>query len=150
MNHVRRACGCDFESVTATDTAVLGIYSTVRRAERTVDALVRNGFLNADIVVMCSDHENWRHPGHQQRPKAIAGSRVARIGQALVAIGMPEYEARWYERRVNNGAVLVAVLCRAPQQIIRAKDTLARTGADDIVSGEQEPVGATERDEKTG
>jgi predicted nicotinamide N-methyase len=59
-------------------------------------------------------------------------------------MGIPEYEAKRYEGRVKNGGVLLSVHCDTSEEIIRAKEVLKRTGAEDIAStGETKGAYAT-------
>ena len=62
------------------------------------------------------------------------GGAVGGLVGALVGMGIPEYEAKRYEGRVKNGGVLLSVHCDTFEEITRAKDTLKRTGAEDIAS----------------
>jgi len=70
------------------------------------------------------------------------GGAVGGLVGALVGMGIPEYEAKRYEGRVKNGGVLLSVHCDTSEQITRAKDTLKRSGAEDISSAGEEAVGA--------
>ena len=70
------------------------------------------------------------------------GGAVGGLVGALVGMGIPEYEAKRYEGRVKNGAVLLSVHCDTSDEITRAKDLLKRTGAEDISSAGEEAVGA--------
>jgi hypothetical protein len=65
---------------------------------------------------------------------AGAGGAVGTLVGALIGMGIPEYEAKRYEGRVKDGGILLSVHCDTPEEIDRAKDTLKRTGADDIAS----------------
>jgi hypothetical protein len=62
--------------------------------------------------------------------------------EALVGMGIPEYEAKRYEGRIKSGGVLLSVHCDTSDDIQRAKDILKRTGAEDIASTGEEAVGA--------
>lgn len=62
------------------------------------------------------------------------GGAVGGIIGALVGMGIPEYEAKRYEGRVKDGGVLMSVHCDTSDEITRAKDLLARMGAEDIAS----------------
>src|SRR5689334_23420719 len=62
------------------------------------------------------------------------GGAVGGLVGALVGMGFPEYEAKRYEGRVKDGGVLLSVHCDTSDEITRAKETLKRTGADDIAS----------------
>ena len=65
---------------------------------------------------------------------AGAGGAVGTLVGALIGMGIPEYEAKRYEGRVKDGGILLSVHCDTSEEIDRAKDTLKRTGADDISS----------------
>jgi hypothetical protein len=69
------------------------------------------------------------------------GGAVGGLVGALVGMGIPEYEAKRYEGRLNEGGVLLSVHCDTAEEITRAKDILKRTGADDIASAGEEAVG---------
>jgi hypothetical protein len=71
------------------------------------------------------------------------GGAVGGLVGALVGMGIPEYEAKRYAGRVTEGGVLLSVHCDTAEEVTRAKDTLKRTGADDIASAGEEAVGAT-------
>jgi hypothetical protein len=58
-------------------------------------------------------------------------------------MGIPEYEAKRYEGRLKEGGVLLSVHCDTSEEITRAKETLKRTGANDIASAGEEAVSAT-------
>jgi hypothetical protein len=62
------------------------------------------------------------------------GGAVGGLVGALVGMGIPEYEAKRYEGRVKEGGVLLSVHCDTSEEIARAKETLERTGAEDISS----------------
>jgi hypothetical protein len=62
------------------------------------------------------------------------GGAVGGLVGALVGMGIPEYEAKRYEGRVKNGGVLLSVHCDTSDEITHAKETLKRTGAEDIAS----------------
>src|SRR4029078_5592941 len=60
------------------------------------------------------------------------GGAVGGLIGALVGMGIPEYEAKRYEGRVKEGGVLLSVHCSTPGQIIRPKEILRETGAEDM------------------
>ena len=70
------------------------------------------------------------------------GGAVGGLVGALVGMGIPEYEAKRYEGRIKDGGVLLSVHCATSEEITRAKDTLKRTGAEDIASTGEKSVGA--------
>ena len=66
-----------------------------------------------------------------------AGGAVGGLIGALVGMGIPEYEAKRYEGHIKAGGVLPSVHCDTPDEIMRAKELLKQTGAQDIAaSGE--------------
>src|SRR6202140_1850494 len=69
---------------------------------------------------------------------ALAGAGVGGAGGggtgALVGLGIPEYEAKRYEGRLQRGGILVSVHCDTSDEIKRAKEIMERTGAEDISS----------------
>jgi hypothetical protein len=73
------------------------------------------------------------------------GGAVGGLVGALVGAGIPEYEAKRYEGRIKEGGVLLSVHCDSSDEIARAKAILERTGAEDIASAGEEPVGAAQR-----
>jgi len=63
---------------------------------------------------------------------AGVGGAVGGVAGALVGMGIPEYEAKRYEGRLQKGGILVSVHCDTSEEVKRAKDILQRTGAEDI------------------
>jgi Protein of unknown function (DUF3341) len=81
---------------------------------------------------------------------ALAGvGAVGAVGGfigALIGLGIPEYEAKRYEGRLQKGGVLVSVHCDTSAEIDRAKDVLKRTGAEDISTSSESSVGSESAD----
>jgi hypothetical protein len=71
-------------------TAVFGIYASVAEAERAVNALVSEGFSNADISVLLPDNESSRDFAHEKHTKAPEGTTtgVAAGGTIGGALGL--------------------------------------------------------------
>src|SRR3981081_655077 len=65
---------------------------------------------------------------------AGVGGAVGGVAGALVGMGIPEFEAKRYEGRLQKGGILVSVHCDTSEEVKRAKDILQRTGAEDISS----------------
>jgi hypothetical protein len=65
---------------------------------------------------------------------AGVGGAVGGVTGALVGLGIPEYEAKRYEGRLQKGGILVSVHCETSDEIKRAKEIMERTGAEDISS----------------
>jgi hypothetical protein len=65
---------------------------------------------------------------------AGVGGTVGGIAGALIGMGIPEYEAKRYEGQVKDGGILLSVHSDSSQGTKLAKETLRRTGAQDISS----------------
>ena len=68
------------------------------------------------------------------------GGAVGGLIGALVGLGIPEYEAKRYEGRVNEGGVLVSVHCESSAEASRAKEILRAAGGEDVASSGEESV----------
>jgi hypothetical protein len=62
------------------------------------------------------------------------GGAVGGVTGALVGLGIPEYEAKRYEGRVQKGGILLSVHCSTSDEVTRAKHVLKGTGGEDISS----------------
>jgi hypothetical protein len=62
------------------------------------------------------------------------GGAVGGFTGALIGMGIPEYEAKRYEGRLQKGGILLSVHCDSSEWIKRAKQVLERTGAQDVSS----------------
>lgn len=62
------------------------------------------------------------------------GGAVGGFAGALIGLGIPEYEAKRYEGRMQKGGVLLSVHCDTSDEIKRAKELMKNTGAEDISS----------------
>jgi hypothetical protein len=65
---------------------------------------------------------------------AAVGGAVGGITGALVGLGIPEYEAKRYEGKVQNGNILISVHTEDSDEIKQAKTIFKEAGADDISS----------------
>lgn len=63
-----------------------------------------------------------------------AGGAVGGFVGALIGMGIPEYEAKRYEARIQKGGILLSVHCDTSDQVKRGKEILKNTGAEDISS----------------
>jgi hypothetical protein len=71
------------------------------------------------------------------------GGVVGGLAGALIGMGIPEYEAKRYEGRIQKGGILLSVHCNTAGEITRAKEIMKETGADDISStGESSSSGS--------
>lgn len=62
------------------------------------------------------------------------GGAVGGLTGALIGLGIPEYEAKRYEGRIEKGGILLSVHCDNSDWVKRAKEILQGTGAEDISS----------------
>lgn len=62
------------------------------------------------------------------------GGAVGGVTGALVGMGIPEFEAKRYEGRLQKGGILMSVHCDTSDEIKRAKEILERTRAEDVSS----------------
>jgi hypothetical protein len=62
------------------------------------------------------------------------GGAVGGFAGALIGLGIPEYEAKRYEGRVQKGGILLSVHCDSSDAVRRAKDIMRITNAQDISS----------------
>jgi len=63
---------------------------------------------------------------------AAVGAAVGGIGGALVGMGVPEYEAKRYEGKIQQGNILISVHSENPQEMKRAKEIFEEFDAEDI------------------
>jgi len=62
------------------------------------------------------------------------GGAVGGLAGSLIGAGIPEYEAKRYEGRLQKGGILLSVHCDTSAEVDQAKEILERTGAEDISS----------------
>lgn len=62
------------------------------------------------------------------------GTAVGGITGALIGLGIPEYEARRYEGRIQRGGILLSVHCDSPDWAQRARAILHQTGAEEVAA----------------
>ena len=66
---------------------------------------------------------------------------------ALIGMGIPEFEAKRYEGRLEKGGILLSVHCDTSEEIKRAKEVVEHTGGEDVSStGESSANTTTNRD----
>jgi hypothetical protein len=71
------------------------------------------------------------------------GGAVGGFSGLLIGLGLPEYEAKHYEARMQKGGILLSVNCESSEEIDRAKRIMERAGAEDI-SVVSEPSGKSD------
>jgi hypothetical protein len=64
----------------------------------------------------------------------------------LIGMGIPEFEAKRYEGRLQKGGILLSVHCDTSDEINRAKEVLKATGAEDVSSTGESSVDAKQTD----
>jgi hypothetical protein len=76
------------------------------------------------------------------------GGAVGGVTGALIGMGIPEFEAKRYEGRLQKGGILLSVHCDTSEEIKRAKEVLKATGAEDVSSTGESSVDTktTDRD----
>jgi hypothetical protein len=62
------------------------------------------------------------------------GTAIGGLTGALIGLGIPEYEARRYEGRIQRGGILLSVHCDDHEWAKRAKNILHQTGAEDVAA----------------
>src|ERR1700722_17551601 len=71
------------------------------------------------------------------------GGALGGIPGGLIGMGIPEYEAKRYEGRIQKGGILRSVHCSSSDEVKRAKEVLERTGAEDVSSTGEASVDAS-------
>ena len=76
------------------------------------------------------------------------GGAVGGVAGALIGMGIPEFEAKRYEGHLQKGGILLSVHCDTPGEIMRAKEVVKSTGAEDASSTGESSVDTktTDRD----
>src|SRR3982075_3865478 len=59
------------------------------------------------------------------------GGVVGGFTGALIGMGIPEYEAKRYEGRLQRGGILLSVHCSTSDEVRRAKEVIERSGGED-------------------
>jgi hypothetical protein len=62
------------------------------------------------------------------------GGAVGGVTGALIGMGIPEFEAKRYEGRLQKGGILLSVHCSTSEEVKRAKEIVERSGAEDVSS----------------
>ncbi|MFN8391300.1 MAG: general stress protein [Bdellovibrionota bacterium] len=79
---------------------------------------------------------------------AGVGGTLGGIAGGLIGMGLPEYEAKRYEGRVNDGGILLAVHADTSEEATLARRVLEETGAEDISKGSEEHSDDMDRDRR--
>jgi hypothetical protein len=62
------------------------------------------------------------------------GGAVGGVTGALIGMGIPEFEAKRYEGRLQKGGILLSVHCSSSDEVKRAREVVERSGAEDVSS----------------
>ena len=62
------------------------------------------------------------------------GGALGGFAGVLIGVGIPEYDAKRYERRILKAGILVAVHCETSEEIRRTKGIMEATGAEGVSS----------------
>ncbi len=76
------------------------------------------------------------------------GGAVGGLTGALIGMGIPEYEAKRYEGRLQRGGILLSVHCDTSEEIDQAREILERTGGEDVSSTGESSTGTVKPDQK--
>jgi hypothetical protein len=71
---------------------------------------------------------------------AAVGGALGGLTGALIGMGLPEYEAKRYESRIQGGNILVSVHSDNSDEADRAKEIFEQCGAEDIASAAESGV----------
>ena len=71
---------------------------------------------------------------------AAAGGVLGGVTGALIGLGMPEYEAKRYEGKIQEGRILISVHADDSTERDRAKTIFEEAGAEDIAYTEEARV----------
>ena len=112
----------------ARSKAVFGVYVSESQVSEAMQAFQIAGYRIPDISVLV--------PGkNPSGPLAAAVTASGGLMGALMSMGLPDYDATRYERRVRSGGMLISVRCDNADWAGRAKKILRDTGAEEIGSG---------------
>ena len=79
-----------------------------------------------------------------------AGGAVGGFAGALIGMGIPEFEAKRYEGRLQRGGILLSVHCETSEEIKRAKSVLEATRAEDVSSTSESSSNVDKTDREVG
>ena len=81
---------------------------------------------------------------------AAVGAAVGGITGALVGMGIPEYEAKRYEGRIQKGNILISVHTETGEDANRAREIVKRAGAEDIATASEAAVSQDQQRSRGG
>jgi len=74
---------------------------------------------------------------------AAVGATVGGIAGALIGLGIPEFEAKRYEGKIQKGNILISVHTEDSNEAARAKEIFEQNNAEDISSTKEAGVKAS-------
>jgi len=74
------------------------------------------------------------------------GGAVGGVTGALIGMGIPEFEAKRYEGRLQKGEILLSGHCDTAEEIKRAKEVLKSVGGEDVSSTGESSVDVKKTD----
>jgi hypothetical protein len=78
------------------------------------------------------------------------GGTVGGLTGALIGLGIPEYEAKRYEGRLQRGGILLSVHCETSEDLKQAKTVLEATRAEDVSSTSESSSNVDKTDREVG
>jgi hypothetical protein len=78
---------------------------------------------------------------------AVAGGVAGGVGGALVGLGIPDYEAKYYDEQLRNGGTLMTV--RADDRYNDASDIVRRRHGFDYETREDRPIKSERFEQET-
>jgi hypothetical protein len=129
-------------------STLLGLFRTREEGLRTLDRLREDGF--AEQIIQTPEVAAGRSRDASGPPNrdeatgaaigALAGGLVGSVPGALLGAlgkhGLSEVNARWYERTVAEGGMLLVMEAREILPAARGEDTLRRGGVVHVHTGE--------------
>ncbi len=76
---------------------------------------------------------------------AAVGATIGGIAGALIGMGIPEFEAKQYEAKIQGGNILISVHTRNGDDVDQIKAIMKDAGADDITSTSEVSLSDDER-----
>lgn len=102
------------------EQSLFGMYPTHDQAHAAIATLRTNGFRSSDASMLCPF-------------VATTATGGGAIG-ALIGLGIPDRQERWYEGQIRQGRILLSVHADDQEWASKGKQILVQTGAEDICS----------------
>jgi hypothetical protein len=77
-----------------------------------------------------------------------AGGTVGGVVGAMIGMGIPEYEAKRYEGKLQEGNILISVHAENSDEVSRAKEIFKEAGAEDVAYSGEESVNGNSRTQR--